>query len=72
MNKRIAALASIIFLLVFGFEVVSIKGSFIPSSQDLNAVGKLLFNEYVVPFELLSLIMVAGVIGMFYIAGRED
>ncbi len=72
MNKRIAALASIIFLLVFGFEVISIKGSFIPSSQDLNAVGKLLFNEYVVPFELLSLIMVAGVIGMFYIAGRED
>lgn len=72
MNKRIAALASIIFLLVFGFEVVSIKGSFIPSSQDLNAVGKLLFKEYVVPFELLSLIMVAGVIGMFYIAGRED
>lgn len=72
MNKRIAALASIIFLLVFGFEVVSIKGSFIPSSQDLNAIGKLLFNEYVVPFELLSLIMVAGVIGMFYIAGRED
>jgi NADH-quinone oxidoreductase subunit J len=72
MNKRIAALASIIFLLVFGFEVVSIKGAFIPSSQDLNAVGKLLFNEYVVPFELLSLIMVAGVIGMFYIAGRED
>jgi NADH-quinone oxidoreductase subunit J len=72
MNKRIAALASIIFFLVFGFEVVSIKGSFIPSSQDLNAIGKLLFNEYVVPFELLSLIMVAGVIGMFYIAGRED
>ena len=72
MNKRIAALASIIFLLVFGFEVVSIKAAFIPSSQDLNAVGKLLFNEYVVPFELLSLIMVAGVIGMFYIAGRED
>jgi NADH:ubiquinone oxidoreductase subunit 6 (subunit J) len=72
MNKKMAGLASAIFLFVFGFEVVSIQGSFIPSSQDLNAIGMVLFNVYVVPFELLSLIMVAGVVGMFYIAGRED
>ncbi len=72
MNKKMAALASAIFLIVFGFEIVSIQGSFIPASQDLNEVGKILFNVYVVPFELLSLIMVAGVVGMFYIAGRED
>lgn len=65
-------MASVLFLIVFAIEAVAIQGSFIPATQDLTAISVALFNIYVVPFELLSLILVAGIIGMFYIAGREE
>ncbi|MCL4336841.1 MAG: short chain dehydrogenase [Candidatus Thermoplasmatota archaeon] len=68
----LAAVASVLFLVVFGMEAVSIQGSFTPVTQNLTSISVVLFNTYVVPFELLSLILVAGIIGMFYIAGRED
>lgn len=72
MNKTLAGVASVLFLIVFAIEAVAIQGSFIPATQDLTAISVALFNIYVVPFELLSLILVAGIIGMFYIAGREE
>ena len=72
MNKVLAAVASALFLVVFAIEAISIQGSFTPVTQDLTGISVSLFNTYVVPFELLSLILVAGIIGMFYIAGRED
>ncbi len=72
MNKVLAAVASALFLVVFAIEAISIQGSFTPVTQDLTSISVALFNTYVVPFELLSLILVAGIIGMFYIAGRED
>lgn len=72
MNKRLALVASALFLIVFGLEAISIPGSFTPVTQDLTSISVELFNTYVVPFELLSLVLVAGIIGMFYIAGRED
>ncbi len=68
----LAAVASALFLVVFAIEAISIQGSFTPVTQDLTGISVSLFNTYVVPFELLSLILVAGIIGMFYIAGRED
>ena len=68
----LAAVASVLFLVVFGMEAVSIQGSFTPVTQNLTSISVVLFNTYVVPFELLSLILVAGIIGMFYIAGREE
>ncbi len=68
----LAAVASALFLVVFAIEAISIQGSFTPVTQDLTSISVALFNTYVVPFELLSLILVAGIIGMFYIAGRED
>lgn len=72
MNKKLAIFTSALFLIVFALEAVSIKGSFTPVTQDLTSISVELFNVYVVPFELLSLILVAGIIGMFYIAGREN
>ncbi len=63
---------SALFFIVFAIEAVSITGSFIPTTQDLASVSVALFGTYVVPFELLSLILVAGIIGMFYIAGRDQ
>ena len=72
MNKALAIVASTLFLIVFAIEAVSIPGSFTPVTQNLTSISVALFNTYVVPFELLSLILVAGIIGMFYIAGRND
>ncbi len=72
MNKALAAVASALFFVVFTIEAVSIPGTFTPVTQDLTSISVALFNTYVVPFELLSLILVAGIIGMFYIAGREE
>ena len=72
MNKKLAIVASALFLIVFSIEAVAIQGSFIPTIQNLTNISVELFGTYVVPFELLSLVLVAGIIGMFYIAGRED
>lgn len=72
MNKALAIVASALFFIVFAIEAAAIQGTFVPSTQNLTAISVELFSTYVVPFELLSLILVAGIIGMFYIAGRED
>lgn len=72
MNKKLALATSVLFFIVFALEAVSIQGSFIPTTQDLTSVSVALFSTYVVPFELLSLILVAGIIGMFYISGRDQ
>ncbi len=72
MNKKLAMVASVLFFIVFAIEAVSIPGSFTPVTQDITSISVALFGTYVVPFELLSLILVAGIIGMFYIAGRDQ
>lgn len=72
MNKNVARLSVIFFFLVFFFEIINIKGNFIPVSQNIAAISSGLFGNYVVPFELLSLILVGGIIGMLYIAGRDE
>ena len=72
MNKGLAAVASVLFLIVFGIEVLGIPGAFTPTSQNISLIGKELFSSYVVPFELLSLILVGAIDGMFYISWRDD
>ena len=72
MNNKLSAVAAGLFLVVFGIEVVRIDYNFVPSTQNIAQIGFTLFSKYLVPFELLSLILVAGIIGMFYIAGRQD
>ncbi len=73
MSKNLAYKASaILFFIVFAINVLQIKGSFIPVSQDIASIGVNLFGIYVTPFELLSLILVGGIVGMFYITGKEE
>jgi len=36
------------------------------------AIGKRLFCDYVLPFELLSLLLLAGIVGVGYFAGKEE
>jgi NADH-quinone oxidoreductase subunit J len=37
-----------------------------------DALARLLFNEYVLPFEIVSVLLLAAVIGGVYVAKRED
>ena len=72
MNKKLASVSAILFFIVFAIETIRIPGTFTPASQSLNSIAIELFGNYVVPFEVLSLILVTGIIGMFYITGREE
>ncbi len=62
----------ILFFLVFLVAMVQIPGSFVPTSQDIAGISRALFGPYVIAFELLSVILVGAIIGMFYIAGRDE
>jgi NADH:ubiquinone oxidoreductase subunit 6 (subunit J) len=53
-------------------EIIQITGSIERISQNITAISNSLFGEYLVPFELISLILVGGIIGMLYISGREE
>ncbi|MCL4342994.1 MAG: hypothetical protein M1267_03975 [Candidatus Thermoplasmatota archaeon] len=72
MNRALPLLASVLFFIAFAIEVVSIPGSFSYYNESLGGISSLLFSTYVVPFELVSLILVGGIIGMLYITGREE
>jgi NADH-quinone oxidoreductase subunit J len=68
LNKIPAVIASVFFFIVMAVEVFQIPGSFIPKEQSIANIGLLLMNEYLVPFELLSIILVAGILGMMHIS----
>jgi len=72
LNKNLSRLAVIFFFLVFFFAMIQIPGNFVPTSQDIAGIGRSLFGPYVIAFELLSVILVGAIIGMFYIAGRDE
>lgn len=71
MNKKAFAAVTVFFLVFFVTMLRSIT-SFQPVVQNIGAVATSLFTTYIAAFELLSLILVGGVIGMLYITGRED
>ncbi|MHB8371204.1 MAG: NADH-quinone oxidoreductase subunit J [Thermoplasmataceae archaeon] len=68
MNKIPAIVSAVLFFIVMAVEVFQIPGSFIPNEQSISQIGILLMNEYIIPFELLSLILVAGILGMMHIS----
>lgn len=61
----------------------SISGIFLPKEPTKNQIGllknngtskiigKRLFCDYVLPFELLSILLLAGIVGAGYLAGKE-
>lgn len=71
MKNKIQKIAAILFLIVFGANILYIKKSFIPKSQNISKIGMLLFSSYLIPFELLSIILVASIIGVMFIV-RDD
>ena len=53
-------------------SVVSISGTYIPTQQSITGISKELFSTYLIPFELLSVVLVAGIIGMFHTAEDDE
>ena len=71
MNKKAFVAVAVFFLVFFVTMLRSITG-FQAVSQNIGAVASSLFSTYIVAFELLSLILVGGIIGMLYITGRDE
>ncbi|KJE50083.1 MULTISPECIES: NADH-quinone oxidoreductase subunit J [Acidiplasma] len=70
MKNKLQKIAVSVFFIIFAANILFIRASFIPRTQNLFNIGKLLFSAYLVPFELLSVILVASIIGVMFIAGE--
>lgn len=71
-------LAAIGCLALFGVLFFSIRGSIFPVHQDVSLaqdntlkIGKQLFTEHVIPFELLSVLLTVAFIGAIVLAKKE-
>jgi NADH-quinone oxidoreductase subunit J len=69
-----AAIAAIVLAVVIALSVVATDwgdiGQRIATATD--ALARLLFNQYVLPFEVVSVLLLAAVIGGVFLARRED
>jgi NADH-quinone oxidoreductase subunit J len=72
LNKIPAILGAVLFFIVMALSVFGIAGSYTPVQQNIILVSRGLFNRYLIPFELLSVILVAGIAGMFHLAEDEE
>ena len=72
MKNKAQKIAAIAFLIVIGANLLTISGTFTRRSPDIASIGQLLFSTYVVPFELLSVLLVAAIIGVMYIVGDDE
>lgn len=69
-----AAIAAIVLAVIVALSVTATDwgdvGRRIATSTD--ALARLLFNEYILPFEVVSVLLLAAVIGGVFLAKRED
>ena len=72
MNKIPAAISAVLFFIVMAVSVVSITGTYTPVQQSITGISKELFSTYITPFALLSVVLVAGIIGMFHTAEDDE
>jgi NADH-quinone oxidoreductase subunit J len=69
-----AGIASVILALIIGLAVSSTSwGGAVaaPIRTATDAVARLLFDDYVLPFEIVSVLLLAAVIGGIFLARRE-
>jgi len=62
------------FVLVFmGIQTMNIEGTPANFSQQNNVleIGKLMFSQYVIPFEIMSVLLLVALIGAIILAKRE-
>lgn len=78
-NKISSFLVALLFLAVITVSVVGTDWAAVdelPQNLDdpsnIEGIGELIFTGFVVPFEVLSLVLLASLIGAVYIAKGED
>jgi NADH:ubiquinone oxidoreductase subunit 6 (subunit J) len=69
-----AALAAGVIAVVVALSVVSTDWGDVSArlATATDALARLLFNEYILPFEVVSVLLLAAVIGGVFLAKRED
>ena len=72
MKNKAQKIAAIVFIIVIGINLLTINKSFAIKPQDITGIGTFLFSTYIVPFELLSVLLVASIIGVMYIVGDDE
>ncbi|AGO61626.1 NADH dehydrogenase subunit J [Ferroplasma acidiphilum] len=72
MKNKAQKIAAIVFIIVIGINLLTINKSFAIKPQDITDIGTLLFSTYIVPFELLSVLLVASIIGVMYIVEDDE
>jgi len=72
LKNKAQKIAAIVFIIVIGINLLTINKSFAIKPQDITGIGTLLFSTYIVPFELLSVLLVASIIGVMYIVGDDE
>jgi NADH:ubiquinone oxidoreductase subunit 6 (subunit J) len=76
-NMRIGG-ALLVSAVLLGFVVVVLRRQALPASRpempgDLTRlIGQTVLTQYVLPFELLAILMLAGMLGAIYFARPED
>jgi NADH-quinone oxidoreductase subunit J len=69
-----AAIAAIVLAIVVGLTVAATSWASTPTRTDnaTNDVAKALFSNYVLPLEVVGVLLLAAVIGGVFLAKRED
>ena len=78
LNRPLAFLVALLFVAVivlgaFGtsWNTVSELPQNATDQSNIEGIGMLLFTQYVVPFEILSIVLLASLIGAIYMAKGE-
>ncbi len=78
MNKAINGAVALLFLAVVVLAVFTTTWTTVnelpqnPADQsNIEAIGVLIFTQFVIPFEVLSLVLLGALIGAVYIAKSE-
>jgi NADH-quinone oxidoreductase subunit J len=69
-----AAIAAVVLAVIVALAVVSTDWRDVSTrlATATDALARLLFNEYILPFEVVSVLLLAAVIGGVFLAKRED
>ncbi|MDO9517373.1 MAG: F420H2 dehydrogenase subunit FpoJ [Methanosarcinaceae archaeon] len=78
LNKSINAVVALLFFAVVALAVVSttwVTVDELPQNvadqSNIEAIGVLIFTQFVIPFEVLSIVLLSALIGAIYIAKGE-
>ena len=78
LNKSINAVVAVLFFAVVALAVVGTSWTTVDElpqnvadQSNIEAIGVLIFTQFVFPFEVLALVLLSALIGAIYIAHSE-